>query len=193
MMKKVTIIGATGSLGRAVTKRLTEENVELTLVSRSITDSLEPKGARVLAGNVMDAAIVEEAVQDADVVFVALSGNLPQMVTTIVGAMEVVGTKRLIFIASYGIYGELPGQNGRVASVLAPYRQAADLIEESSLVYTILRPGWFDNSSDRSYQLIPKREVIYGNEISRLAIADVVASIVENPTIYMKDNLGIVR
>lgn len=50
-MKKVTIIGATGSLGRAVTKRLTEEKVELTLVSRSITDSLAPKGARVLAGN----------------------------------------------------------------------------------------------------------------------------------------------
>ncbi|WP_346962594.1 hypothetical protein [Streptococcus sp. DD11] len=26
--------------------------------------------------------------------------------------------------------------------------------------YTILRPGWFDSSSDTSYELIPKGQVV---------------------------------
>lgn len=96
-------------------------------------------------------------------VFVALSGDLPKMAEAICLAMSTTEVKRLIFISSYGIYGELPGQNGTVQSVLEPYREATDVIEASNLDYTILRPGWFDNSPDISYHLFDKGEVIRGN------------------------------
>lgn len=192
-MTKVTIIGASGSLGRAATQTLLNEtNVDLTLMSRNVRADHHPR-VTTIAASVFDQKALENAVREADLVFVALSGDLPAMVQAIITAMNAVGSKRIIFIASYGIYGELPGQNGQVAGILRPYRQAADLLEASSLDYTILRPGWFDNSSDTSYQLIPKGEVIYGNDISRTAIANFVKAVAENPSLYVKENLGIVR
>ena len=47
--------------------------------------------------------------------------------------------KRLTFISSMGISGEMPGETYR--SVLDPYRDSAAAIEASGLEYTILRPG----------------------------------------------------
>lgn len=192
-MTKVTIIGASGSLGRVATETLLNEtNADLTLMSRSIRGSQDPR-VTAIAASVFDREALENAVRDADLVFVALSGDLPAMVKEIIDAMEKVKSQRLVFIASYGIYGELPGQNGQVAGVLRPYRQAADILEASSLDYTILRPGWFDNSADTSYELIPKGETIYGNEISRKAIAAFVNEVAENPSLHRKANYGMVR
>lgn len=193
-MTKVTIIGATGSLGRAATKVLLEEtDVNLTLYSRSAERVPDQARVEKIGASVSDSQALEDALQGADLVFVALSGNLPSMISDIIHAMKAVGSKRIIFISSYGIYGELPGQNGRVDGILQPYRKAADILEASDLDYTILRPGWFDNSSDRSYDLIPKGEVIYANNISRLAIADFVKEVALEPSKYIKDNFGIVR
>lgn len=192
-MTNVTIIGASGSLGRAATQTLLNETtVNLTLMSRSIRGNQDPR-VTTIAASVFDKDALETAVRDADLVFVALSGDLPAMVQEIIKAMDATASKRIIFIASYGIYGELPGQNGQVQAVLRPYRQAADILENSDLDYTILRPGWFDNSSDTSYELIPKGEVIYGNDISRKAIAAFVKEVAENPSSHVKANYGMVR
>lgn len=193
-MTKVTIIGATGSLGRAATQVLLEEtDADLTLFSRSANRLADHARVTKIAAAVSDKPALERAVQGADVVFVALSGNLPSMISEIITAMQTVGSKRIIFISSYGIYGELPGQEGRVAGILQPYRKAADILEKSDLEYTVLRPGWFDNSSNRSYDLIPKGEVIHGNNISRLAIADFVKEVALHPDQYVNENFGIVR
>ena len=64
----------------------------------------------------------------------------------IVDAMHAAGVKRLIFISSMGIYREVPGETYR--SVLDPYRDSAELIEQSDLDYTILRPGWFTRAAE---------------------------------------------
>lgn len=193
-MLKVTIIGATGSLGKVTTKiLLNETDAELTLFSRT-ADTL-PGNDRVnkISADISDASALEKAIIDADLVFVAISGDLPKLITKIVTAMEKVGTKRIVFISSYGIYGELPGQNGQVKEVLVPYRKAADILEASNLDYTILRPGWFDNDQSRDYKLIPKGEIIYENNISRVAIADFVKKATLNLSKYVKNNYGIVR
>ncbi len=193
-MTNVTIIGATGSLGPVTAQAILKNtDAQLVLYARTADRLEERPRTRRVAADVMDTLALKEAVRDADVVFVALSGNLPHLVGQVIKVMDKVERKRIIFVASYGIYGELPGQNGRVDAILEPYRQAADLLEASDLDYTILRPGWFDNSSDRSYQLFPKGEVVTGNRISRLAIADLVTQIVKNPTCYLKDNLAMVR
>lgn len=193
-MTKVTIIGATGSLGRAAAKLLLDEtDVELTLFSRSADRLADNARVKRIAAGVEDTAKLIQAVQDADLVFVALSGDLPSMTKEIISAMNQAGSKRIIFIASYGIYGELPGQNGHVQPILSAYRQAADLLEASDLDYTILRPGWFDSSQDRSYKLIPKGETVYGNNISRLAIADFVKSVAKQSERYSRQNLAIIR
>ena len=193
-MTKVTIIGATGSLGRSATQTLLDQtDAQLTLFARSASRLADQARVTRVSASVDDSDQLTAAVQDADLVFVALSGDLPGMMKKIIAAMDQTGSKRLIFIASYGIYGELPGQKGQVQPVLRSYRQAADLLEASDLDYTILRPGWFDSSSDTSYELIPKGQVVYGNNISRLAIADFVKTVAENPSLHIKENLAIIR
>lgn len=165
----------------------------MTLFSRSAGSLKSQARVETVGASVFDKVALEKALTGTDLVFVALSGDLSRMMAAIIAAMKVVGTKRLIFTASYGIYGELPGQDGRVADVLIPYRQAADLLEASDLDYTILRPGWFDNSSDRSYTLIPKGQVIVSNHILRLGIADFVKEVALAPENYCRANVGIVR
>lgn len=193
-MTKVTIIGATGSLGRVATQvLLNETDFDLTLFSRSANNLPDKARVQKIGASTDEVDKLEAAVADSQLVFVALSGDLPKMITQIITAMKTVGAKRLVFISSYGIYGEIAGKPNTVSSILRPYRKAADIVEESGLDYTILRPGWFDNDSDMDYQLIPKGEVIYGNTISRKSIADVVSRIAQNPSLYVKQNLGIVR
>ena len=112
-MTNVTIIGASGSLGRAATQTLLNETtVNLTLMSRSIRSNQDPR-VTTIAASVFDKDALENAVRDADLVFVALSGDLPAMVKDIIAAMDATARKRIIFIASYGIYGEL--QIGRAS------------------------------------------------------------------------------
>ncbi|MGT2832640.1 NAD(P)H-binding protein [Streptococcus halotolerans] len=193
-MTKVTIIGATGSLGRAATKTILEETEsELTLFSRSANRLSDHVRVTKIAASIFDKSALEQAIGGSDLVFVALSGDLPAMITAVIDAMKAKTVRRIIFVSSYGIYGELPGQNGRVDSILRSYRKAADILEQTDLDYTILRPGWFDNSPDHSYQLIPKGEIIYGNTISRAAIADFVKDVALKTSRYQKENLGIVR
>ena len=193
-MLKVAIIGATGSLGRATTKELLKnETIQLTLFSRTVNHLPEYKNTIKIAGDVAEKEKLKAALIDQDLVFVALSGNLPDLITKIIEAMNEVKSKRIIFISSYGIYGELPGQNGRVENILKPYRQAADILEKSNLAYTILRPGWFDHSSDSSYELIEKGQIVYGNHISRQAIAQFVRYAAEHLADFVYGNYAIVR
>jgi uncharacterized protein YbjT (DUF2867 family) len=69
------------------------------------------------------------------------------MAKNIVKAMQETGVKRIIAISSISIY-ETP-----LKSILQPYGKLADIIEASGLDYTILRPDWFTNSSEVSYQI----------------------------------------
>ena len=82
-------------------------------------------------------------------VYANLAGDMARQARAIIDAMHAVGLKRLIFVSSMGIYGEVPGETYR--SVLDPYRDSAAEIEKSDLDYTILRPGWF--TRDKTGQL----------------------------------------
>ena len=83
---------------------------------------------------------------------------MERLAKSIVAAMHATGLKRLLFISSTGIYGEVPGE--RYRSVLDPYRDAAAVIEASDLDYTILRPGWFTHDEQVSYQLTQKGRAV---------------------------------
>jgi nucleoside-diphosphate-sugar epimerase len=52
---------------------------------------------------------------------------MARQTVAIIDAMHTEGVKRLIFISSIGMYGEVPGEQYR--SVLHPYRDSAALVE----------------------------------------------------------------
>lgn len=185
-MKKVLIIGATGSLATVVIeelKRQTEE--QLTLFARNTKRLSATHHIQLVQGDALQYNDIRAAVTGQDMVYVNLAGNLEAMTKNIVKAMQEAGVKRLIAISSIGIY-EQP-----LKSILKPYRALADIIESSGLNYTILRPDWFTNANEIDYTLTKKGQPETGSAISRKSIAAFVGILVQNPTLHVNENFRI--
>ena len=187
-MKKVIIIGAGGTLAGPVIEAIQKLNdVALTLFLRN-KRRLQPKYAQnvaIIEGDVMDYAVLKSAIEGHDLVYVNLAGDLEPMAKNIVKAMKETGVKRVIAVSSIGIYIT------PLRSVLTPYRKLADVFENSGLDYTILRPDWFTNANEIDYELTRKGEPERGQAISRKSIASFVSTMIENPDLYINENLGI--
>ena len=187
-MKKVLIIGATGSLARYVIEALQQmEGVSLTLFMRNkskLTKNLAD-GCTLFEGDAMKYADVNLAVATQDIVYINLAGNLDAMANNIVKAMRENKVQRVIAISSIGIYQE------PVKSILAPYRKLANVIENSGLDYTILRPDWFTHANEVDYALTRKGTPETGSAVSRKSIAAFIATMIANPELHKNENLGI--
>jgi len=186
-MKKVLVIGASGSLAKYVIDTLQNvPNVRLTLLARNkskiVNDTIN---CSVVEADVMDYEKLKKAIQGQDIVYVNLAGDLEKMTLNIVKAMQEMNVKRVIAISSIGIY-ETP-----LKPVLIPYRKLADILESSDLEYTILRPDWFTYNNEVSYTITHKGDPEIGSAVSRKSIAAFIATIVENPELHKRENLGI--
>lgn len=195
---KIMIIGATGSIGQSVrAELLNSTSAQLQLVSRHAT-SLAVNAAREEAVNlnVLDTAALTQALVGVDAVFAAVSGDMAGMARSIVAAMTTAGVQRVVFISSMGIYDEVPasvgGSNLSDSPVLLPYRRAADAFTESSLNYTVIRPGWFDNGSD-DYEVTREGQPFGGHDVSRHAIALLATAALQDDQLYSKESVGINR
>jgi uncharacterized protein YbjT (DUF2867 family) len=186
-MKKVIVIGASGSLAKYVIDTLQNvPHIHLTLLARSKSRiANDTTHCTVVEADVMDYAKLKNTIEGQDIVYVNLAGNLEAMSKNIVKAMQETGVKRIIAISSIGIY-EIP-----MKSVLVPYRKLADVIEASGLEYTILRPEWFTNTNEVNYAITQKGTPEKGSAISRKSIAAFVATLVQNPELHKNENLGI--
>jgi uncharacterized protein YbjT (DUF2867 family) len=187
-MKKVIILGASGSLAPYVIEALKQlQHVEITLFVRNISrlSKSVAEGCTVIEGDAMNYNSVKNAITGHQIVYVNLAGNLETMTTNIVKAMKETSVKRIIAISSIGIY-KIP-----LKSVLIPYRKLADIIEKSGLDYTILRPDWFTNDNEVDYALTQKGEPETGTAISRISIATFISTIIEKSDLHIKENLGI--
>jgi uncharacterized protein YbjT (DUF2867 family) len=187
-MKKVLIIGASGSLAQYVIEALKKmDNTALTLFLRNknrLSKHLA-EGCILIEGDAMKYNDVKNAIEGQEIVYVNLAGNLEPMAKNIVKAMQDTGVKRIIAISSIGIY------ETTMKPVLVPYRKLADVIESSGLDYTILRPDWFTNTNEVDYSITHKGEPETGTSISRKSIASFILTLVENPDLHKKQNLGI--
>lgn len=195
-MKKVLIIGATGTIGGAVRQTLLNEtDDQLTLFTRSANRLSATERETVIAGDVTKDSDLDKAIAGQDVVFVALSGALGRFAKTIVAAMDRNHVTRLLFITSMGIYDEIPasiGDSGNLShnSMLRSYREAADIIEGSNLNYTVIRPGWF-TGGPVDYEITKKGEPFGGHDVSISSIADFVKDAIADDNYYSHDSVGL--
>jgi NmrA-like family. len=191
-MKNVLILGANGSLAKVVTRYLLDNtDAKLTLYLRNSyrLNNIHTDQIQIIDGDVMDLQALKYAMEGQDVVYANLSGNMKAQVENIIQAMHQTGLKRLIFISSMGIYGEVPGEKYR--SILNPYRDSAAAIEASDLEYTVIRPGWFTNENIIDYKITLKGEPFEGHDISRKSIADLIMQLIETPDLYVRESVGI--
>jgi uncharacterized protein YbjT (DUF2867 family) len=187
-MKKVLILGASGTIAGLVTGLLAKQaDIQLTLFVRSARRLGKPNvpSARVVEGDVLNYEQLKAAVAGQDVVYANLAGDLGAMAQHIVRAMNETGVRRLIFISSIGIYDE------PVKPVLRPYRKAADVIEASALDFTVLRPTWFTTADEVDYEITRKGEPERGSVISQKSLAAFIAKLIESPEQYQRESLGI--
>lgn len=193
-MPNVLILGANGQLARnTVPFFLEHPSVPLTLYLRRANRLKNPDPSRVtiMEGDVLDVETLKAAMRGQDVVYANLAGAMEQQAKTILDAMHATGLKRLIFISSMGIYGEVPGE--RYRSVLDPYRDSAAVIEASGLDYTILRPGWFTHDDEISYPITQKGERFKGHDVSLNSLSDLIVKLALSPTREARRSLGVSR
>ena len=146
---------------------------------------------RVIEGDVLDDKTLNVAMAGQDVVYANLSGRMEEQARGIIRAMHKAGVKRLIFISSMGIYGEVPGE--RYRSVLDPYRDSAGVIEESDLDYTIIRPEWLNDRDEIDYGTTQKGEPFKNPSatVSRKSVADLVVRLAITPGLEIRKSLGV--
>jgi uncharacterized protein YbjT (DUF2867 family) len=191
-MTNVLILGASGSVARvAIDRFLKESDARLTLYLRDTRKlkHVDTTRAHVVEGDVLDTKTLTDAMRGQDVVYANLAGDLVPMARSVVGAMHAAGVRRLIWISSMGIYGEVPGE--RYSSILDPYRDSAKVIEASDLDWTILRPGWFTNGSETDYEITRKGEPFRGHDVSRRSLASLIVKLATTPGLEVRQSLGV--
>ncbi|HXZ15712.1 MAG TPA: NAD(P)H-binding protein [Roseiarcus sp.] len=191
-MTKVLILGANGQLARNTTRVFLEKtDVALTLYLRraSRLRNPDPSRAMIVEGDVLEAGTLRDAMRGQDVVYANLAGDMARQARGIVEAMHAVGLKRLIFVSSMGIYGEVPGETYR--SVLDPYRDSAAEIEKSDLDYTILRPGWFVRGGKNTIRITQKGEPFIGHDVSLDGLSGLITKLVVEPGLYVRCSIGV--
>jgi uncharacterized protein YbjT (DUF2867 family) len=189
----VLILGAHGQIARAATVLFLERtDAVLTLYLRNAERlRIRSDRVRVVEGDVLDLPKLAAAMENQDVVYANLAGTLAEQARAIVQAMERATVKRLIFVSSMGIYGEVPGEQYR--SILDPYRDAARVIEASDLDYTILRPAWLNNRDEIAYGTTKKGDRFKNSDavVSRKSVADLVVKLATTQGLEGRESLGV--
>jgi uncharacterized protein YbjT (DUF2867 family) len=199
-MKKILILGAGGQVAQWVIRAFAgRDSIAMTLLLRNPgkLPTPVPANGSVLAGDVLDQALLRRTMPGHDVIYANLVGDdMEAQANSIIAAMRASGVERLIFVLSMGIYDEVPGKfgewnNAMLAEDLKPFRRAADAIEASGLAYTIVRPAWMTNEDEVDYELTTRHAPFKGTVVSRRSVADLIASIIETPDLHRYDNLGV--
>jgi len=198
-MTKTLILGASGQIARHVVDMLADRgDADMTLFLRDARKLGRdvPANARVIEGDVHDAAKLKDALAGQDVVYANLAGDVDAQAEAIIAAMKDSGVRKLIFCTTLGIYDEVPGKfgewnNREIGEYFPPYRKAADLIEASGLDYAVLRPAWLTDADEVDFETTERNEPFKGTEIARKSVAAVVVELIEAPGVLGNRNIGI--
>ena len=197
-MKNILILGASGQIAQWVVRALADRpDITQTLLLRDPRKlAATPANARIVAGNVLDANLLADAMAGQDIVYVNLTGDdLDTQADAVIAAMQAAGVKRLVFVLALGIYDEVPGKfgawnNATIGEELKPFSRAAAAIEASGLDWTILRPAWLTDEDEVDYALTARDEPFEGTVVSRRSVGDLVAKLIAAPDLHVGASLG---
>lgn len=132
----IVVTGATGNVGRALVRTLTEAQVPVTAVSRHITDADAAPEVRAVAADLAEPAGLRGAFEGAEALFLLVAGQDPQ---SILGVAKAAGIRRVVLLSSQGA-GTRPEAYGHPRLFEAAVR-------ESGLDWTVLRSGGMDGNA----------------------------------------------
>ncbi|MFH8136291.1 NAD(P)H-binding protein [Pantoea osteomyelitidis] len=199
-MKHVIIIGANGRTSAEIIPRLLEiKDVKLRLFLRQAErlEKLKSDRVELFEGDATRAEDLRQAIQGQDIVISTMGGlDLDTKTANIVKAMDEVKSHRLIVISAGGIWNELPEPfNTWDKAMVGSYRpvnlRTAQVVEDSDLDYTVLRPVWLNDKPAEKFTLTFKGEKYKGRQTSRASVARFIADIVKDPARYSRQDVGI--
>ncbi|MFE5941916.1 SDR family oxidoreductase [Streptomyces sp. NPDC056480] len=138
----IVVTGATGNVGRPLTRALVEAGQEVTTVSRHA--AAVPDGVRHVVADLAEPAGLAPLLAGAKALFVLLSGDLHATGATpasIIGKAAASGVRRIVLLSSQGV-ATRPFGPTRVA-----LRAVEDTLRESGVEWAVLRPGGFASNA----------------------------------------------
>jgi len=138
----IVVTGATGNVGRPLTQALAEMGQQVTAVSRHA--AAVPDGVRHVVADLAEPAGLEPALAGAKALFLLLSGDLHAAGASpadIIGQAAASGVGRVVLLSSLGV-ATRPFGTTRIAM-----RALEDVLRESGLDWSILRPGGFASNA----------------------------------------------
>ena len=205
MYKYITILGAAGQIAQKLTATLlTYTDMHLTLYGRQLSTRLHPEileheQVTVIEGSFQNPAKLEEAVTNAEIVFVGAMESGSDM-AAIVKALSRKNVRRVIGLSMAGLSGEFPAAlekwtfDSLPISYVQGERQARNVLRESNLNYTILRLTWLYNDSENTnYELIPEGVQFNDAQVTREAVVKAIFDIlhVDDETPFHRASIGI--
>lgn len=153
----ILVIGAAGKTGEAIVKQALGRGHNVTAFVHTSKDFDVP-GARIVEGDVLDAAAVRAAVGGQDAVLDALGGHTPWKETSletnaarnIIAAMKAHGAKRLMVVSAIGVgdtkdlvpsWYEHLIMPTLLKGAMADKERMEPEVEGSGLEWTLVRPG----------------------------------------------------
>ena len=205
MYKYITILGAAGQIAQKLTATLlTYTDMHLTLYGRQLSTRLHPEileheRVTVIEGSFQNPAKLEEAVTNAEIVFVGAMESGSDM-AAIVKALSRKNVRRVIGLSMAGLSGEFPAAlekwtfDSLPISYVQGERQARNVLREFNLNYTILRLTWLYNDPENTnYELIPEGVQFNDAQVTREAVVKAIFDIlhVDDETPFHRASIGI--
>ncbi|MFF1461870.1 SDR family oxidoreductase [Streptomyces sp. NPDC058330] len=138
----IVVTGATGNIGRPLTRALAEAGRQVTAVSRH--KAAVPNGVRHVTADLAGPAGLKPALDGAKALFLLLSGDLHAAGANpadIIGEAADSGVRRVVLLSTLGV---VTRPLGRTRTAM---RALEDTLRESGLEWAVLRPGGFASNA----------------------------------------------
>ncbi|MFI6486092.1 NAD(P)H-binding protein [Streptomyces sp. NPDC050564] len=130
------VTGATGNVGQALVRMLTEARLPVTAVARHITGADVPPGVRAVAADLAEPTGLGAAFEGGEALFLLVAGEDPH---GILDAAKTAGIRKVVLLSSQG-----------TATRPEAYRHPGrfeEAVRESGLDWTVLRSGGMDTNA----------------------------------------------
>jgi putative NADH-flavin reductase len=212
MAERILILGGNGRTGAHIAKAAINEGYQVVCLGRSASINNVPDGALPMQGDVMDKSLISKAIQDADIVILALSitRKSKSPFSRVTGPLNLHSnsmkillkkinkskTKRIIKISAQGV-GSSKYRTGLFFRILIKisnlrfafndHEKADIMLAESDFDWTIIRPPVLKNQI-RGKKIIGEELLITKSNttISRPDLAKWIVEIIGKPEFHRR-------
>jgi uncharacterized protein YbjT (DUF2867 family) len=158
----VLVVGATGSIGRLVVEEATRQGHAVrALIRDSRKASQLPAGVQAMVGDLTRAETLGAAVNGVDAIVFTHGSDGGKAETESVdyggvrNVLAALGSQRprIALMSAIGVTNR-DGDYNRRTEAHDWKRRGERLVRASGLLYTIVRPGWFDYNADDQHRLL---------------------------------------